>query len=287
MAEAIKNGNGGAVNDGSYKPHFGTSAAIVKDMKIPGPEIVGLNAMLGDPSCQSACCSELAGIATSTTTVEMLCQVHNITEGSMIVALDGQIAMIAVSQPWDPKPSAPDFDLIDSIRRRVKRLPITINWEHVKGHQDDNRAANLSPLAKLSVQADSYAKQHYQNCHTVPMPNHKFGREPFTVHFQGKKLSKFDPKEFYNKIVGAELKKYWQKKHSIPAQLIDSIDWVSQQKARANLPEGKRRFFGKFATGFCGMGKMLKIRKCQDHSECPLCQCILEDNQHILCCPDL
>ena len=32
---------------------------------------------------------------------------------------------------------------------------------------------------------------------------------------------------------------------------------------------------------------MLKMRKWQDHSECPLCQCILEDNQHVLCCPDL
>ena len=93
------------------------SAAIVKDMKIPGPEVVGVNAVPRDPSYQSSYRSELAGIAASTTTVEMLCQVHNITEGSMLIALDGERA---VSQPWDPKPSAPDFDLINSIRRHVK-----------------------------------------------------------------------------------------------------------------------------------------------------------------------
>jgi hypothetical protein len=46
------------------------------------------------------------------------------------------------------------------------------------------------PLTRLNVRADSYAKQHYQNCHTVLVPNHKFGGEPFTVYFQGKKLSK-------------------------------------------------------------------------------------------------
>ena len=54
VAEAIKNGTCAAVDDGSYKPHFGTSAAIVKDMKFPGPGIVGVNAVPGDPSYQSS-----------------------------------------------------------------------------------------------------------------------------------------------------------------------------------------------------------------------------------------
>ena len=64
----------------------------------------------------------------------------------------------------------------------------------MKGHQDKDSAANLSPLAWLNIWADSCAKQNYQNCHTVPVPNHKCSGEPFTVYFQGKKLSKFDPK---------------------------------------------------------------------------------------------
>jgi hypothetical protein len=50
VADAIKNGTRAAVNDGYYKPFFDTSAAILKDMEIPGPEIMGLNAVPGDPS---------------------------------------------------------------------------------------------------------------------------------------------------------------------------------------------------------------------------------------------
>jgi hypothetical protein len=140
---------------------------------------------------------------------------------------------------------------------------------------------------KLNVRANSCAKEHHQRCHTIPVPNHKFGGEPFTVYFQGKKLFKSDPKHLCSETVGAKLKEHWQEKHSIPTQLIDSIDCVSQQKARANLPEGKRRFLGKFAMGFCGVGKILKMRQWQDRSACPLCQRTLEDNQHVLCCPDL
>jgi hypothetical protein len=54
VAESIKNGTCAAVDDGPYKPHFGTSAAIAKDMQIPGPELVGLNVVPGDPSYQSS-----------------------------------------------------------------------------------------------------------------------------------------------------------------------------------------------------------------------------------------
>jgi hypothetical protein len=132
----------------------------------------------------------------STTTVEMLCKVHNITLGHMSIALDGERAMLAVAQPWNPKPAAPDFDLINSFRRRVQHLPITTKWEHVKGHRDNDSTTPLSPLARVNVRADSYAKQHYQNCHAVQEPNHEFGGEPFTISFQGKKLSKFDPNTF-------------------------------------------------------------------------------------------
>ena len=233
MAESIKKGTGGAVNDGFYKPHFGTSASIVKDMQIPGPEIVGLNVVPGDPSYQSSYRSELAGMAASTTIVEMLCQVHIITEGSIDHCTGWRESN---GEQWNnygiAEPSAPDFDLINSIRRRVKQLPITIHWEHVKGHQRQGHHSQPLPPGQAQresrwlCQAALPKLPHCGECQTTNL-----GVSPSPSISKGKKLSKFDPKHLYDEIVGAELNKYWQKKHFIPAQLIDNIDWAQPKES--------------------------------------------------------
>ncbi len=146
---------------------------------------------------------------------------------------------------------------------------------------------HLDKWAKINIQMDKQAKMYWQRTHETPVPNHQFGDENMSILFQGQKLSSFNKKELYKEIVGKKLKAYWQKKHEIPPELMDSIDWKTQEKALKNLPMGKQRWFRKFATGFIGVGKTLLTQDYQDHSDCPCCSKPGEDNKHVLLCQEL
>jgi hypothetical protein len=220
------------------------------------------------------------------TTVGLLCQTHSITSGAIEVGLDGERAMKVVSQDWEPSPTDPDFDLIYDIRAKIKKLPVVFSWRWIKGHQDDMGLLQLDKWARINIQMDHHAKMHWRHSHDTPVPNHQFGSEQMSISFQGKKLSSFNRKELYTEIVGVHLKAYWKRKHDIPSDHLDSIAWDTQNTAFKGLPLGKQRWFVKFATGFCGLGKTLLLREYQDHSKCPCCDQDGEDNQHVLKCLD-
>jgi hypothetical protein len=51
------------------------------------------------------------------------------------------------------------------------------------------------------------------------------------------------------------------------------------------IDKHRQKWLSKWMTGFCGVGKMLKIYKHQKHSKCPRCMANDEDTSHVLRCP--
>ena len=59
-----------------------------------------------------------------------------------------------------------------------------------------------------------------------------------------------------------------------------------RKKSFKSLTTSTTRWLSKFSTGFCRVGKMLKIYKYQTHSNCPRCNQPKESTAHILQCKE-
>ena len=57
----------------------------------------------------------------------------------------------------------PDFDIIQAIRRLLKKLPIPVDIFHIKAHQDHEKPYDeLNPFAQINILVDTYANQLHQ-----------------------------------------------------------------------------------------------------------------------------
>ena len=140
----------------------------------------------------------------------MLCSVHNIQQRHITVGPYGERAKDIVSQDWDPSPSRTDFNLIHNIHAKIKKLPITITWHHIKGHQDNHVPfEDLDFLAKMNVDMDSRAKEFLWENVDHPVPNHMFSDESLGVFFRGTKLTHFSLSDLYRDIYGPKLLAHW------------------------------------------------------------------------------
>ena len=77
---------------------------------------------------------------------------------------------------------------------------------------------------------------------------------------------------------------YWRKKKSINADTEHWIDWKVVHKSHKALDPSNNKWLSKWMTGFCGVGKMMKIYGFQTHSKCPKCQQDNETTDHVLQC---
>ena len=289
IAAAIIRGDARAVSDGSFKNEMGTSASILFHTRSTDPyRIISVNSVPGNRNEQSAYRSELAGVSGSLSTIAAVCVVHDINTGSISIGLDGEQALIAASEDWPLNPERPDYDLLIDIRAKVRRLPITVTWKWIKGHQDD--FASHGPLdesAQANIYMDSMAKAYWNYLNTsdhCPSPQ-RFGDEAWSISFQDNKLSRLDKKPLYHALMEPVSKAYWQDKGRMSADNISNIDWELVGQVFRTLTNARQRRVTKHTAGHFGCGKMMQIWQFQDHAECPRCPEMHETPMHILTCP--
>ena len=66
-------------------------------------------------------------------TVELLCQVHHIQEGSIEVSLDGEGAYKSVFESTHASVDSKAHDLIRAIKGLLSELPVTVTGRHIEG----------------------------------------------------------------------------------------------------------------------------------------------------------
>jgi hypothetical protein len=127
IALEIISGTAIGVSDGSYKDNFGTSAFIFEGVHSEG-RITGRNCIPGAPEDQSAHRSEVGGIVGMAVTLKALCKLYDITTGSIILGLDGKLALNSASSEWDPHCQKRDFDILWEARKQLSALPIDVTF---------------------------------------------------------------------------------------------------------------------------------------------------------------
>ena len=284
LAHGIRLGTATAISDGSYHDNYGTSCSILR-----GPNqnhrIITVNIVPGPPGSQSAYRSELAGISGSLLIIQALCNQYKITQGSITLGLDGQSAINTVSGSQPLKPNQPDFDLLCDIRTKLSRLPITVNWEWIKGHQDDHTSFHkLPPIAQDNIIADNIAKAYIQHFvhQQIPHTNPRFTDEAWTIYLGPNKQTRFNKKRIYDYITQPSITAYWSNKWNCPPDI--PIDWPSLEATIATLPPAQQRRISKHTSGHFGCGSKLLQWGHQDHDLCPFCN-HTEDPHHIILCP--
>jgi hypothetical protein len=288
IAEDIRSGKATAISDGSFKNENGTSAFLVcaeDDSK----KIIGVNAVPGACKEQSAYRSELAGVSGILMVLDILCKKFRIQSGGIEIGLDGQQALIAASEDWPLNIAQPDYDLLKDIRSKIKKLPLTITWHWIKGHQDDDvDYENLDSWAKNNVQADTMAKLYWNHCEKIGkrLPNHEFSDEGWTYRYNLRKRSRFTKQGLYEELFGDTTRDHWIQKNQISVDQIHSIDWDNCERAIKRLPFSRQLWISKHASGHCAVGRMMKIRKHWEHSMCPRCLQDNETTEHVLLCQD-
>jgi hypothetical protein len=288
MAASLRAGTAIAVSDGSCKDGFGTAAFVIEDSQYSSPQsqAIGVNTVPGSEDVNSAYRSEISGVSGVIATVESVCLAHGVTSGSIEVGLDGEQAMKACSGEWPLSASQADYDLLQDLRAKIARSPLTWHFRWIEGHQDDKIAFDLlDRWSQLNVICDGLAKVFWNHCsvNKLWVENQAFGDENWSVWIEGKKLSHLDKQKLYELTFAERTKAYWHQKHRLPHESIVSINWDACSEAMSKLPFGKRRWLLKHITGFCGIGKMERRRGHQDHDECPRCG-HSENTEHVLTC---
>jgi hypothetical protein len=166
---------------------------------------------------------------------------------------------------------------------------LTLKWQWIEGHQDDNvKFEDLDPLSQDNILADSLAKAHLNQLigqDYVPSTQ-CFGDEGWSVRFKGKKLAQVELHALYSLLYRPTTEAYWMKKYQLSRQLIRSIDWSICGKAYQQLCFPQQRRVSKQATDHMAVEEMMQIWRFQETDKCPRCQAPTEGAIHVLMCQD-
>jgi hypothetical protein len=116
VTQAITQGTALIISDGSYKNDRGTSAFLLQGPSKELQRILGVNRTPGSASDQSPYRAELSGISGILLVLSVLCKIHDITEGSICLGLDGDSTMKEASGAHPLHADQPSFDLLSDIR---------------------------------------------------------------------------------------------------------------------------------------------------------------------------
>ena len=183
---------------------------------------------------------------------------------------------------------APDIDLIYEIKHSMKHSQFHILLKHVKGHQDRVKLySDLSPLSKINVKMDSFAKQlfnqpqnpvkYQQMCPFLPSGVVSL-RDPFhriTTNFN-ENIPKY--------AIGTEAEKHLAKSMQIENKFLPFIDWDSLKRFMNSEPSKSKIQTTKILhKQLPTMERQFRFKHSKTN-KCPLCSNSIETFSHLFQC---
>lgn len=264
------------VSDGSFRAGICTSASFVSNGVL---QASSSNVIPGGPTDSSPYRGELGGIIGSLQLLDILDFLHP-KERDITIALDGASALEEAEQAPEGRISAPSFDLLQDIAIRKARHK-SLRWQWVRGHQS---LSSESPLeVRLNHMCDALAKSRLDD----PIPGPSTFQRGWSLLLGGQKCSSITVSEIYDWAMDhSDLSShsYWSTKSRLPREVYDSIDLLSLQSAVSVSTFSTRRWYLKFASGFCGTNSREFLRNNVTSAKCPRCPHPDETVFHVLSC---
>ena len=111
----------------------------------------------GSDEDQSSFRSELCGILANVIMVNAIAKTHGIEGGTVKLGCDNESALWMSFGRDAVQTGDSSFDLIKVIKHELEQSPITWEYMHVKGHQDDDGATILDEWANANIETDEMA----------------------------------------------------------------------------------------------------------------------------------
>lgn len=275
----------------TINPKKGAAAWRVED-PISRQGMEGTTSTSGGVSEVGSYRSELQGIHATLLGLLVFCTFYRIEGGTVTVGCDNLSCVRMARGDWRKVPLRTEHaDLVRAIRILKGKLPITLMFVHVYGHQDDQLFFDdLDRLTQLNVKMDKKAKERlYEDLAKVPVP-----RCPSNIAFEGWQCivlnhkATSDPSHVIRHAVfGVQLREHQVSRGLITREAFNDINWAAIKLASDHFPPLYRLWVAKHVSGFFGVGHMMEHWEFWDHSRCPCCDHEDETKVHFLTCPAL
>ena len=301
VARAIQEGSAIAVSDGSTKDNISSAGFVIE-----GP-VYSVNRICGDcmvPGLavdQNSYRAELAGLYAIVCVLEILCRTYGIKKGSIKIGCDG---LSAIRKALDEESSfscqSAQFDLLSAVEAKLRALPITVEWRHIDGHQDEGKFIGpLDRWAQLNVEMDALAKFRWATSASIHSPFHgvegelwrlsldtgRATRQGVTLQTRGTPVVNALSERLVDFTTGSRLVSYWSKKGIIPAGEGARVDWRAVGQGRDAIQSRKKIWLSKLASDHCAVNARMHERRLRDSPTCPRGCDSIETSLHVLSCP--
>ncbi len=292
VINSIRDGSAYGVSDGSYCPERRIGAAAWIIYSNDGNQYISGTSISPGPSyIQNAYRSELVGILGMLDAMTSICHHKNIKRGKTTIACDGISALDQAMRNDVQRISCKmkQSDIISACIQLHQALPIQIEYQHVKGHQDElKKYDELNKMERANVRMDNTAKNILQiYSKTDQQFNTNPGKHPLSfanISWNNNTIMSDVSSRLYENIAGEELHNHWISKQRYDNTTRQSILWEPFKHAIRNSTTTRRRFVSKWISTTMGTGKNMKLWKLRPHSNCPYCMQEDETTNHILQC---
>jgi hypothetical protein len=286
IAAAILNGTCIGVSDGSFKDGFGTAAWVLEGSDSTG-RIRGNATVPGADADQCSYRSEIAGLYAMVRMVQKVCEFHDIQEGTVELCCDGESPLRrCAKEQWITLATEQHFDMIEAIIAAMKQSTVRWKLRHIRGHQDETKGASeLDRYERLNCEMDQEAKAYWKKMSGASRPRQwSVTGEPWQIWIGDRKICRNLVYELRQTATLQPTVKYWERKGRFGDGNAAWVDWDGCERAMKAVSVSRRHFITKQASGFCGVGKMMKRMGEWPHDKCPRCQ-EPETTEHVLKCP--
>jgi hypothetical protein len=293
LADGLRTGRTIAAADGSFKDRRGTSGfALVHEPS--GQRINGANQVPGEATDQAAYRSELAGIYGTLILVQMLCRIHSIEAGHLIVACNNLAAgRKGIEWEYPPKLADDHFDMLAAIHSLRNVLPITTEFRQVEAHQrEKHRTRSLDKWAIWNDKMDALAKAYWAFTTNAAAPTSApVYRNKWSVWVNGRKVCKQFRDTIQEAVHTDRLTTWWlktsgTKQAKFTPHQIQAMNTIAPKAAWGNAKTTRRRWICKNAADLIPVGRNMKRWHFWKKNNCP--RCLHEDDTtaHVQQCQD-
>jgi len=239
--DALTQGRGYAVSDGSYKDDNGSAAWIIE-----GPnstlQLVGQLYTPGHPGDHSSFRSKVAGIVGVLYTLTFW-PLRTI-KPAFHLACNGLLVVKCLTNQKPIEPTELQVDILTAAWKLISESTYNITLMFVKGHQDTSYPTVLTRDAWLNVEADLLAKNKLVKPYAGPV-RYRLPGNPWSCYMGQTRVVKQLTAMLRHHINGQAMLTYWENRRKLPQQVLQQVDWTSFGRAMHEVPTSKRRWVSK------------------------------------------